>query len=199
VVGDHDRVLRRYVQQANDLAASEVLNAGDVGMKINLGEGGTVESVEGNFSTPERVRGLTAGFRQLYSPNEPASFQKAIDTMQLAVRAQSSADESSQLAALAEWGAAARALRGNWLDALAQARIAPDLRTAVPKESPEEVISVFFYGEHLHWDRKADRRAEWAEDPLFDAYYQLHFLGAVAGLGWLYVEFAELIVTANGW
>jgi hypothetical protein len=198
--GGAERVLRRYVEQAKDLAISEVLNATDLGFTVNVGDGGNETTVESNFSTRERVRGLTAGFRQLYSPEEPASFQKAMNTMQLAVRGEKSANGVVQLAALGEWGTATGELRGKWLDALAQARfLPPGIPAAVPTQSPEEVISVFLYGDHLHWDRKAKQRAEWAKDPVLDAYYQLHFLGAVAGLGWLYVGFAELVERANGW
>jgi hypothetical protein len=98
-----------------------------------------------------------------------------------------------RLTVLAEWGRAGGALRGKWIDTLLHEQHLGGIPAAVPNQSPEEVLSAFFYGDHLHWDRAAERRASWAEDPVFDVYYQFHFLGAVAALRWHYVEFGALV------
>jgi hypothetical protein len=82
VSGDDERLLRRYVHVAHDLATSTVLNQQDLGFSVNFGDGMELTGVESRFPTAELVRGLTAGFRQLYAAGEKASFQRAMGVMQ---------------------------------------------------------------------------------------------------------------------
>ncbi len=64
--------------------------------------------------------------------------------------------------------------------------------------APEQVLSAYFYGEHIHWDQGSQVEA-WAKDPLDDARHRLLFLQAIGQLSSLYIGFAALVVTATPW
>jgi hypothetical protein len=202
VAGDDDRVLRRYIDQAHDLSQSEALNAKDVGYTVSFTQ--TEASVESNLPSSELVRGLAVTFRQLYSPEEKASFAAAMRVLQQAVRGQEAGTMQAQVDRLAEWGRAAGKLRSDWLEALAFERGTGGggphtiLRAPVPDQTPEQVLSAFFYGEYIHWDTGSQQVEEWAKEPLDDARYRFYFLTAMAQLAAVYIPFGDLVANAIG-
>jgi hypothetical protein len=105
--GEH--VLQRYVETARLLAKSTVVNGSD-GVDVNFtrGKGDRWhESVEASFSAPDAIAGFSAYFRQLYAPEETASFQKAMKMMIREVRK----PDTPQKQELQRWGRAAKMLR----------------------------------------------------------------------------------------
>jgi hypothetical protein len=198
---DGDRVLRRYVDQARELSHSAVLNAEDVGYSVSFTQ--TEASVETKLPSSELVRGLALTFRQLYSPEEKASFSAAMRVLQQAVRAQQADSMQAQTDQLAQWSSAAGKLRSDWLEALVFEQGKTDgvlpgvLRAPVPQQNPEQVLSVFFYGDYIHWDTGSQQVEEWARDHLEDARYRFFFLTAVARLAAVYIPFAALVAGAQ--
>ncbi len=114
---EDERVLRRYVTHARELAGSHVLNTRDVGYTVSFTP--TKASVESKLPSSELVRGLALGFRQLYSPDEKASFAAAMRVLQKAIRGERADTMQAQISQLAQWGRTAGKLRSDWLEALA--------------------------------------------------------------------------------
>jgi len=206
-VGDDDaRVLRRYVVVAHELETSAVLNAADLGYTVTINAG--VASVDSRFATPELTRGMAAGFRQLYAPGEKASFNVAMSRLQRAVREQGAGAVADQIAELAAWVRAAGKLRAAWLPDVMLERakelnmaglpMLPLAPTVVYHDAPENLLSVFLYGDLIHWDSGAAGVDALSDDPVADAHARFHLHAAVAQLGWLYVEFADVVEAAIG-
>lgn len=110
-------------------------------------------------------------------------------------------DVERQRAMLDGWTAAQGTLRGRWLRELALERGRELGMPAPPRYptasfSPEQVLSAYFYGEHIHWDRGRQQLDAWREDPLADAEHGLLFVRALAQLSAVYLGFSALVVSA---
>lgn len=79
-------------------------------------------SVETKLPSAEMVRGLAVGFRQMYAPEEPASFSRAMSILQQVARNPATDATDAQVGQLATWGAAPGKLRSKWLTALVYER-----------------------------------------------------------------------------
>lgn len=203
------RILRRYITQVGELAASALMNKTDIGYTVSFGKDAGV--IDSTLPSSELPRGLALLFRQLYAPDERASFASAMRVLQEAVRGQESAAVQAQVEQLSRWGRAAGKLRADWLEALAFERGKDDgklpemLRAPVPEQTPEQILSVFFYGEYIHWNKwstsapaGAETVEEWASEPFTDAHYRFFFLTAVAQLAAIYVPFGDVVAAALG-
>jgi len=87
-------------------------------------------------------------------------------------------------------------------DKLAEEGLYPPLEAEEAKsfpdpEKPEQVISTYFYGEHLHWDKdKAPLIVERGQDPFNDGRFKLFFLQAASGLAHFYIGYSLLVRAA---
>lgn len=178
------------------------MNKTDIGYTVSFGKGAGV--IDATLPSSELSRGLALLFRQLYAPDERASFASAMRVLQEAVRGQESPAMQAQVEQLSRWGRAAGKLRADWLEALVFERGKDDgklpemLRAPVPEQTPEQILSVFFYGEYIHWDSGAETVEEWASDPFTDTHYRFFFLTAVAQLAAIYVPFGDVVAAALG-
>jgi hypothetical protein len=57
----------------------------------------------------------------------------------------------------------------------------PDLERYPDAAPPEQTISDYFYGDHLHWDSKADVVEERERSPFLDGLFRYEFFKAAAG------------------
>lgn len=216
---DEIRILRQYVRQADRLVGSSALQKGTrYTVSIDfldeaLPEGSRAEqaggrpaevSVETDWPADDALAGLAVQFRHLYA-DERASFARAMGVLQQALRRNGHNDGTSpELAMLAAYGHAVGKLRQEWLRQLAHEKgqergLIPRFikrASSVPDDGPEAVLSIYFYGEHIHWGDRADEVAEIAENPLRDAQYRMAFLEAISALAVVYADFAELIKRA---
>lgn len=193
--------LQRYVDSTRQLYNSHALAQPDTGYRVSFTTGGPTE-VEANLPQAESIRGTAALFRQLYANEEPASFAAVSGLLIRANHEQGDADKEVRHTMLAAWRQAQGRLRGRWLEALLieQGQRRGTIPTGVSSPdshlSPEQVLSAFFYGEHLHWDRGRAELERWRSDPLSDAHHTLLFLRGMGQLSALYIAFAALAVTA---
>jgi len=197
-----DRVLVRYVQKAKELATTTVLGADD-GMTVHVSDDGKSEKIVERRSPPDIIAGFAAIFRQFYANQEEASFSavKAI-AFQAALGA-ADAPGALRLDELKIWGKAAGKLRMHSMHRLGLEKLVEEGRLApLPEitagqypdpEYPAQVISSYFYGEHLHWGDKAPVLEKQATDPFTDARGRLFFLESAAGLSHIYIGFAVLL------
>jgi hypothetical protein len=197
------QVLLRYVETARLLAKSTVVNGSD-GVDVNFtrGEGDRWhERVKASFSAPDAIAGFSAYFRQLYAPEETASFQKAMRMMIREVRK----PDTRQNQELQRWGRAVKMLRSRPIRQLLLERLAatgewPALdesdRRSLANENPERIVSEYLYGEHLHWGKHAQTLEARKNSEFQDAWMRIAFLEAAKALSHLYFGFAVLVETA---
>jgi hypothetical protein len=195
-----ERVLRRYIDVARELSQSHVLNDETIGFKLSF----LHSSVETTMPSGELLRGLSLGFRQLYSPEERGSFSDAMRVLQLAARDSQTEATEVQLEQLARWGKIAGKLRSDWLPTLVyehatgQGESASEPYPPPPEQTPEQLLKAFFYGDYIHWDRSSEQIETWSNDPLDNAVYRLFFLRAISQLAAVYVPFADVVAAALG-
>src|SRR5690606_16458838 len=141
-------------------------------------------------------------FRQFYSPAEHASFTMIYNiAYQMAIK-QDDANRDRRTSELKAWRKAQARLRGLDLKTLVQLKMRDEgLYPDVPGASvegengpgSEYIISLFNYGEYIHWgDRRSELEAL-GRSPLEDAFSRMKFLSCVGGLSHLYLGFAVLV------
>jgi len=204
-VGEEDaRLLRRYVSTTQELAGSSALNQRGVGYKVEFEPSG-MASVDSSLPSAESVRAVAVLFRQLYANEEPASYERISGLLRKHVEGDHDDEAPIRRATLDAWREAQAKLRAHWLERLVirkgqeLGRIPPEVAHQQEPYSPEQVLSAYFYGEHIHWDRRSVQVEAWAKNPLDDARHRLLFLQAIGQLSSLYIGFAALVVTATPW
>jgi hypothetical protein len=194
-------VLRRYTHAAAELAESAFL-AHPTGVTVNVLGEGLEEQIERSFPPRENVRGFSVLFRQFYSDEEAASFKK-VQSM-LGRFNQQTADSSvdDRRDYLRSWGRAAGRLRGYSLKLLVAKRleelgkIGPGPHANEHLPGPEMLISIYNYGEDIHWGEKRQQVAAWNESPFDSAWTRMACFEAMNGLAHLYLGFAQLVDAA---
>jgi hypothetical protein len=198
---DDKKVLQRYAAKARELARSTLLS-GDGQVTVRLDDATGDEHVEASFTEDEPLRGFLLLFRQFCANDERASFQNAMRILQIAARSATDSEAQARIDELARWGKAAGVLRNRSARRAANERMAAEgigPAIYVDEPNPEQVISTYLYGDHVHWGEEgATELAEWDEDPFTAATNKMHFLQAVAGLAYLYMGFGVLVSAALG-
>jgi hypothetical protein len=191
-------VLRRYSAAAKDLAESAFL-AHSTSVTVHVHDDGMGEEVEKSFPPKENVRGFSVLFRQFYANDEAASFKAVQGRLwELNKRAD---DELAEPRGewLRAWGKAVGKLRGYSLKLLvgmqlqAQGRLPPGPRPNEHLPGPEMLISVYNYGEDIHWGEKRSQVAAWNESPFDSVWMRMACFEAMAGLAYVYLGFAQLV------
>jgi hypothetical protein len=194
--------LRRYVDSARELAESSVMTERGHGYQARFTPQDVAE-VRKSLPRAELVRGMAALFRQLYANEERASFASVSGLLRRDAEDVRDAHAQARRNMLDAWRTAHGKLRGAWLDNLVKARgqelgrIPPAVGPLYGDLTPERMLSAYFYGDHLHWDRGAEDVARWKADPFDDAHHGLLFLRAMGQLSALYIGFAALVITAS--
>lgn len=200
--GEAVSVLRRYIRTARDLAGSGVLNA--------VGDGqGTVVLVEDDtyaerlvVRLPDRDRqvGLVALLRHCDSPQENASFKRVADALWQACDREPRAASEARRDVLVAWRRAAGRLHGKSLNQLLRDKLVAEEEMGIlaydEPDSPAFLLSVFDYGDLLHWDSKREALSEWEQDKFVIADRRVAFLGAASTLAHVYIGFAVLAESA---
>jgi len=150
----------------------------------------------------EIARGFTTLFRQ-FDADEAASFNQVQRILRAASENASDEHQAERLEQLTAWGRARSRLRGENL----KVRLGQKLRdqgrmtSGIPGEggmSPVTLISVYQYGDLIHWTDKRSIIEAVASDPFQHAWQRLAFLEAVTGLAHLYIGFSLAVGAAVG-
>jgi hypothetical protein len=194
----------RYVRTARGVAGSVALNHGG-GMTVRIGDDGLTETIDADLPPADAVAGFAALLRHFYSPEEKASFRAVSNLLNRENTLRADDRSTTRAAALKAWQeiegrSRRRSIQNQAIQRLIVNGVAPrdpDLETYPDPAPPEEIISDYFYGDHLHWGRKAAVVDQRATDPFTDAYFRTAFLNAAAGLAHIYIGFAALVETAT--
>lgn len=191
--------LDRYVDAAEELAESEVLNGEH---KVTVGMDEDEESVEAAFPKGENLRGFSVLFRQFYSDDETASFDSVRKIVGKVAAKMEDEQEKRRLTKLKVWKKAQGRMRGRALEMLVLEQLIKDGRAPagaleLHRESPSYLISLYNYGELIHFGKqRAQLRKVVDAGPFEASWTKMEFLIAVAGLCHLYVGFAVLVEAA---
>lgn len=200
---DERKVLERFVSTTERLASSAVLTQ-EIGMTVNVGEGGIQEEVVENIPPFDAVAGFSVLLRQCYAPDERASFKKVMDILWQVVARTDGSEEAARHDFLARWrkavgGTQARSVQNQAIKALIRRGVIgddPDLERYPDSDTPERLLSDYFYGDTIHWDKKAEVVEQREQDAVTSAFFRHDFFNAAAGFAHLYIGFAALITVA---
>jgi hypothetical protein len=194
-------VLRRYSFAAVELAESAFL-AHPTGVTVTVLNEGMEEQIEKQFPPRENVRGFSVLFRQFYSAEETASC-KAVHNLLWGLNEQvndSATEERREY--LRAWGRAANRLRGASLKLLVGRRLAqqgklpPGPRANEHLPVPEKLISIYSYGEDIHWGNQRAQVAAYGKSEFDSAWTRMACFEAMVGLAHVYLGFAQLVDAA---
>ncbi len=193
-------ILDRFVEAADELAQSEVLN-GEYSVTIDFAQ--TEElSVAASFPRGESVRGLAVLFRQFYSDHEFASFTQARKALGAMANDTQDAARQQRLDLIRTWKKAHGRMHGDQMEILVLERLveegrAPQDALDLHRGKPGELISLYNYGELIHFGEKRERLKELVGGGSFEENWtKMEFLISLAGFSHFYVGFAELIEAA---
>jgi hypothetical protein len=199
---EDDRIVRRYIRVAGDLAQSGVLNAQDgFGVHMSQGPVGPME-IEQWFSQTDLQVGFAGFLRQCDSVKERAHFARVRSILWVAAEAVQDAARGERLRQLAAWRAAVNALHKKSLNQLLRDKLASDegLRAFEfqEQETPEKLLSLYNNDDLLHWEKRGGVVGKWEADDYIESDRRLAYLDAARALAHVYVGFGELARRALG-
>lgn len=193
--------VRRYVQACKELSTYTLLNYGG-GITVHW----TPESESVKVETPpkETLRGFTVLFRQIHSDSgEPASFKVVRSILSSASAKAEDGHKDARMEVIKQWSRARAALLQRSLTNLAQAKIhgalsgQQDAAWSVGEGmTPLQLISLFNYGEYIHWGDRRDEHAALFKDEVGAAFAEFHFQETLIGLSHFYFGYAKLLEIA---
>jgi hypothetical protein len=201
-VGQDLEALERYIAAAEEMAESSLLRGEDSATVHVADDGSGIDHIDTTFTSNEIARGFTTLFRQ-FDADEAASFNQVQRILRQASESAGDEYQAERLARLTAWGRARSTLRGENL----KVRVGQKLReqgrmpSGIPGEggmSPVTLISVYQYGDLIHWTDKRSVIEAAAADPFQHAWQRLAFLEAVTGLAHLYIGFSLAVRAAVG-
>lgn len=195
-------VLRRFRQQAVHLAESRVVNDG-ASMEVRFPDGPNSgdPNVDYTFPAQDLIAGFSVGFRQCYSPDEPASFAKTTGVLWRATKTAPDGRHDQRAEHLRAWARAQGQLRAyNLMTLCSRALHGGDTGNPLVEERqgepPEFVISAFNYGADIHWGDKKDTVAAWNNDTFLGPHQRMQYFETAGTLAFIYLGLSELIQTA---
>jgi hypothetical protein len=166
--------IRRFIETSRDLAASSFISSRRSVKFTQDAQSDVVMTVDNRLSK-DVVVGFSTLFRQLYSGHDPGSFK--------------------HVHGIASNGQ----LRAYSIDDLALRKLA-DSNQALPPTpkdlSPEQLLSLYWSGDLIHWGRERDELAALLSDPHIRELRDAEFAKSITGLAHLYFGFAELLAAA---
>jgi len=196
-------ITERYVRVAGDLAASRLINALEEQFLVHMPDGPQGrEEIEQRFCGRDLQAGFAALLRQCDSTHEPAHFERVRSILWLASEAASDAWKEKRLRALAAWSMAVKALHRKSLNQLLRDKLVTEGVGAVrydEEHSPDQLLSIYSYGDLIHWGDRRDVVAKWEEDDYIESDRRLAYLNAAGALAHVYIGFGELARTATGY
>lgn len=199
---DEMLMLERYVDVCEELAESSVLSH-DGGMTVRI-TGGNTEQVETSFPPKEAIRGTAVLFRQLASSDEEASYSKVRRAIGRRIHEAIDDRRDERQEIQVRWNRAHGQLHAGLLTAMADRR-ALELSGAhpsvpVPREDvkPQELLSLFQYGDLIHWGKNAAALRNLAGDDFLYNSAMMEYLSVVLQLSHFYLGYSLLVSRAIG-
>lgn len=192
--------VRRYVRACKELSTYSLLNHKG-GLTINvINDTGTVTVDQ---PPKEALRGFAVLFRQIHSDaKEPASYKVVKAILSRASFSAKDGNENTRESALREWARARPQLLQRSLSDICETKIqiargaTPEFAAIEREFSPIELISLFNYGEYIHWGDKRGAHAALFQDEISGALNEFYFQAAIIGLSHFYLGFSKLLETA---
>jgi hypothetical protein len=202
-------LLRRFIDQARNLASSTLLSAED-NMRVSIEDFTDVEHVETDFSDPDITSGFMVLLRQCYADGDEASFSKVWKTLNKRLYENG---EEELLAVLKHWKKAHATLKRQGLEELVQEQMVEDKlmpgttvgpdgqeQSAIVRDPapPHELLQTFWYGGQIHWGNNREALATLQKDPFDAAYADMSARAAALDFASFYTGFAVLLERALG-
>ncbi|QQQ80154.1 hypothetical protein IOD16_18255 [Saccharothrix sp. 6-C] len=196
---DELRVLERYVDTCYELSESTVLSSKG-GIRVSFKDG--VEQVSADLPSKEALRGTVVLFRQLASTEEPASYNKTRKIIGRRVNFQADSRRDERIEWQQRWNRAHGLLSASLLTAMADRKVIERMGGAsslpVPGEDvkPQEILSLFQYGDLIHWARNAEEMQALMKDEFLIKWRTVQFIEVVIQLSHFYMGYSLLVSTA---
>lgn len=197
---DELQVLRRYVTSARELAQSAFLQHP---IRFEFSWNGELhEHVDTQFPPSENIRGFSVLFRQFYENSERASFQNVQRVLREANSRSNHSDSESRSEILTSWGKAVGRLRRYMLTVCVAQRLHSEGRMHPPPypgsdTNPAQLISIYNYGNDIHWGRRSDDLAAIEVDEFTEKWTRMSFFDCVGGLAHVFMGMAQLVDAAG--
>lgn len=198
------QALRRFVDTASTLADSALLRS-DATVTITFDDETNQPTVQqSNFPSKEIVVGVVTLFRQCFTPGEPASFIATYNRLERLNRVKTDdANYEVRAQALRTWRVVHGRLRAlSLLEHVGEELTRRgEMGGEIPRShdlNPEQLISLYAYGDLIHWGDKREALALFGAEADLTAVRELDFLKVVTSLIHFYVGFAVLVRNAIG-
>ncbi|MBB2914870.1 hypothetical protein FHS43_006182 [Streptosporangium becharense] len=195
---DDQSLIDRYLRSVDDLLESSLLNVGQ-SFAYNVTAEGVKEILEKEFLSREVSRGVTVTFRQLHSTKEVACFSRVYNVLYKRLDGQPPRVREEGQRMVAQWREAHNKLQGHSLlqlvrkKMIAQGVMGGQYRPFGYELPPEQLISLYQYGDLIHWGKKRDELAEVADDPILEGLYRITFMEVMLVFAHIYMGFAKVI------
>ena len=196
-------VLDRFIQTCEELSEATILSH-DTSMSVSMKNGDSEPSIVANFPKKEAIRGAAVLFRQLHSAEESASYGKVRNI--ISSHSQQLADQhrDQRKEWQARWGRAAGKLNGHLLTAMADRKVLnqmgghPDTPVVGEDVSPTTLISIFQYGDLIHWGKRVGAHKEiMSQDSILAQRDTMNYLESVIQLSHYYLGYSLLVQAAR--
>lgn len=198
---DKDRqTITRYIESCKELATYSLLGS-DRRFSLSQAEGQEFVSMQYIMPPKEILRGFAILFRQLHS-NDPASYGVVKSILASSLRHEDDAVQCPGLDYIRQWARARAKLLQFTLTEIVQMKLlqaeSPSSRVPLPENShtPSEIISMFQYGEYIHWGEKREEHAAILREPVFAKLLEFKFHDVQIGLSHFYLGFSKLAEAA---
>jgi hypothetical protein len=194
--------IERYLDLARELATASLF-AADEQFTVSIDDEDGSEAIEATRSARDITAGFLVTWRQFYSTDEDASFDKVRGYLTR------EAKDTPAFEPIKAWSKAGGRLKGTHLEHLVLQRLAA--RGDIPKaaaaegthdptkvDNPQILISKQLYGDLVHWGDKRTDLGLVAGDQFLVAWERLNALEAAVALGHIYIGFAGVIAAALG-
>lgn len=192
VAAEDQEPLLRFIATCEELAGYRIWSSPTY-YEINFASGMTFE-----LPPREEVQAALTQFRQLFFPDEKASFRVVNGILGKYAHAADDKDASARRASLKSWHAAHGRLRADAIEHLADCKIALELRQPPPEPnfgqevSPEQLISEYAYGDLIHWGSKREALHTFSSVPMLSQMREFSFITALAQLSHFYFGYSQV-------
>jgi len=160
---------------------------------------GETETIIAARPSKEAIRGTTVLFRQLASAEEPVSYDNVRKLIGRRIHELAEARQEERKEYQRRWNRAHRQLNARSLVAMADRKALqemgghPSLPVPGEDDKPQELLSLFQYGDLIHWGRHAGALKTLTGDDLSYNYAVMSFLQAMIQLSHFYLGYSLLI------
>lgn len=192
-------ILRRYADSCEELAQATILSHGG-GISVEFSDG--KEKLTADEPPRESIRGGVLLFRQIASDNETASYSTVRKIIGRRIHEQRDAEYDRRDEMQRSWNRTRAGVLGGLLTAAADRKAAQaqgaheDFPVAQEHVKPMELISLFEYGDLVHWDRRRDEMSLLQDDHFKYKMTTFNFLESVIQMSHVYVGYSILVKRA---